>query len=364
MTYIPLISYFAAALVVSFLCSLLEATILSTSHSFIEKLVREKRRSGFLLQRFKQRIDRPLIAILTTNTVANMFGAAGVGAEASKIARRAGQEDTLWVGLASAALTFCILICSEIIPKTLGAAHWQVLAAPGAYFLRMLVFLLAPVIAALEFIPRRLVRPQTQADVSREEVAILAELAGRRGSLRRRENRVISNLLALTELRARDIMTPRVEVFAVPKGLTAREVAEAYTPIRYSRIPVYEENLDHIVGIALRYRIFEECFHGDGSKPIASMLARAHYVPESQTIDRLLDEFIEKRAHLFVVVNEYGGTEGIVTLEDAIETLLGVEIVDELDPVADLRLAAKQKLARRQRERQARQVRGESAWND
>lgn len=344
-----LVTYFLVALALSFVCSLLEATLLSTTNSHIELLLKEGKPSGRILHGFKERINRPLIAILTTNTVANMFGAAGVGAEASKLARAAGLDETLWLGIASFALTFAILIGAEIIPKSIGATYWKIIASPASYVLRVLVTLMMPAVLVLEFIPRLLTRHAHVGSVTRDEIAVLAELGRRYGTIPMRETQIIANLFALEDLRASDVMTPRVEVLSLPASESVGDAATRHGPLRYSRIPLYGENPDEIIGLVLRYRIFELCARGKTSETLRSIMRPVHFVPESQTIARLLDEFIKRSAHLFVVVNEYGGPEGIVTLEDVIETLLGVEIVDETDTVADLRKAALEKLAKRKR---------------
>ncbi len=340
MTYWPVVIYFVFALVVSFLCSLLEATLLSVSPAHVEVMVGEGRRSGRLLKAYKKRIDRPLIAILTTNTVANMFGAAGVGAEAAGIARHKGMDESLWVGVASGVLTLAILICAEIVPKTLGAVYWKSLAPVSAHMLRVLMIVLMPVVIALEGIPKLLAGNAAVGHVSGKEISALAAAAHRAGSIKGREGEVISNLFGLDTIHAKDIMTPRVAVFALDKSDTIDNVMEMGQRIRHARIPVYGENIDEVLGIALRYDIVDASRKGEGSRRVEGFLRPVHFVPETQTLSQLLETFVAERSHLFVVVNEYGGTEGVVTLEDVMETLLGVEIVDELDEVADLQKRA------------------------
>ena len=344
-----LLLFFVMALLVSFFCSLLEATLLSTRETHIELLVRSGRPSGKMLRALKLRVDQPLIAILTLNTVANMLGAAGVGAEAQKWAAREGWDETQLVFIVSFVLTLSILVGSEIIPKTVGAAYWKPLASHAAYVLRALVWLLKPAIWALEAIPSIIARKGSSAGVTPDEIAILAEIGRKRGTIPRRESEVIANLFALRDLKAKDVMTPRIEVFTLHRELTCQQVVEQHPKIRFSRIPVYADNPDDIKGIVHRYRIFESCTKGAGDATLASLARRVHFVPETKSIASLLDSFIKRSEHIFVVVNEFGSPEGMVSLEDVIETLLGVEIVDEFDTVDDLRKLARSRLEERHR---------------
>lgn len=338
--FAPLIIYFVFALVISFLCSLLEATLLSLSPAHIQTMCDRGSKAGQLLKTYKQRVDRPLIAILTTNTVANMFGAAGVGAEAAGIARQRGVDESLWVGIASGILTLCILVCAEIIPKTLGAVYCKPLAAPAAHLLRILMFLLTPIVIALEGIPKLVAGRAAVGSVSRDEISALAAIAHQSGTLGAREGSVISNLFQLDRVRAKDIMTPRVTVFALDHDETVGEVLSKHPRLRNSRIPVYGQSSDDVLGICLRYELVEAARRDEDARTIGEFVRPVHFVPETQTLAQLLEQFVAQQTHLFIVVNEYGGTEGVVTLEDVMETLLGVEIVDELDEVADLQKRA------------------------
>lgn len=340
-----LVTYFLAALALSFLCSLLEAVLLSISPAYVQLLVNQGRPSGKTLQSLKQRVDRPLIAILTFNTLANMFGSAGVGAEAARLAAAAGRDDTLPVALAAGALTACILVFSEIVPKTLGATFWRTLALPAAVLIQGMVWLLTPVVRVLEVIPRLLTGGSAQSHITRDEVLILTEMGRKTGSIPTREGEVIANLLRLNLLRVRDVMTPRVELLALQKDRTVGEVVATMTPIRYSRIPIYDQTSDQIVGIVLRHQILEACLTEHRNDTLESMKAPVHYVPESASIASVLDEFIRRHEHLFLVVNEYGGTEGVISLEDVIETILGVEIADEMDGIERLRRVALDRIA-------------------
>lgn len=350
----PLVFYFLLAMGVSFVCSMLESVLLSTTRSHIELLRAQGRPVGEAMHRLKQRIDRPLIGILTLNTIANMLGAAGVGAETARLAARRGAEDALPVAIAAGSLTFAILVFSEIIPKTLGATFWRQLAAPSTRLIQALLVVLGPVVWMLEVIPRSIARKGAQASVSREEIRILAEMGRRTGALPDRESAVIANLLRLGAVRVKDVMTPRVDMLAVPETMTAEQFARSQRGVRYSRIPVYGRTVDEITGVVLKTRILESCMNGQGELALSTLKGPVHVVPETKTIASVLEEFVKRDEHLFLVVDEYGGTEGIVTLEDAIETLLGVEIFDELDSIDRIRRVAMDQMRSQARAKHAR----------
>jgi CBS domain containing-hemolysin-like protein len=329
-----LIVYLALALGVSFLCSLLEATILSVTPAYIELLAKAGRRSGPLLRRLKARIDRPMIAVLTLNTVANTAGAAGVGAQVHAL------FGNQWVALGSGLLTFAILVFSEVIPKTLGASYWQTLAPGASYVIVVLIAVLKPLVWLLELISRVLSKGGHLRTVTREEMIVHAEMGKDAGVLRQRETRVIKNLLRMRDIRVKDIMTPRKVVQAYPKEMTVGEVMKQPSPLPFSRIPVYGQDVDDVVGIVFRYRVLEASARGQADCRLDEIKVPIRAIPETASVASALDEFIRRQEHLMLVVDEYGGTEGIVTLEDAIETLLGVEIVDEFDSVEDMRKLA------------------------
>ena len=346
-----LILFFAAAVVASFVCSLLEATILSTNRAYIESLVKDGNPAGKRLQRLKHHVDQPLIAILTLNTVANMFGAAGVGNEAGKLARAAGGSDTeqLWVTLASAALTFTILIGSEIVPKTLGARYWRNIAAPLSLPLQILVTLFKPVVLLLEFIPRLIAGKGAIEAVTRDDLAATTEMVRLHGDLPDRQADAISNLITMSSQQVKTVLTPRVEMFTLHAQLTVRQVVDQHPTLRVSRIPVYDEP-DNFLGLVLRARIHEHALRGTNDTTLAQLVNPVRYVPETKTLASMLDTFLDNDEQLALVVDEHGSVEGLVTMEDVIETMLGAEIMDELDTVADLQaLALARANARRQR---------------
>ncbi|MBW2624520.1 MAG: HlyC/CorC family transporter [Deltaproteobacteria bacterium] len=334
---VVLIFFFFLVLSVSFLCSLLEATFLSITHSHVALMEKRGLRSGQIMQKLKSEIDRPLAAILTLNTVAHTIGSAGVGAQALSL------FGSKWVALASGILTLSILILSEIIPKTLGAVYWRELAPSTAYLIRGLIFITYPLVIVFEAISSLLRSGARLSKVTREELIAAAEISEDEGELLRREQQVIKNLLRLNRMYARDILTPRSVMFALLKSSTVGEVIEENTPLRFSRIPIYGESLDDIEGMVYRLELLERYFHGQTDKKLESITHPLKIVPDSKSVAEIMDDFIKQREHLFLVVDEYGGTAGIITLEDTIETLLGVEIVDESDSVEDMREYARQR---------------------
>ena len=343
---LPLLSWLLLALTISFICSLLEAILLSINYSHIETLVNHSARSGRLLKHHKEHIDRSLAAILTLNTVAHTLGAAGVGAEVLNLFGSA------WVAAASIIMTLLILIFSEIIPKSLGAGYAKQLAPMAAYAIRYLILLTYPMVVLLERFSRT-VSPENGygAEMTREEVMAAAELGKDHGTLEVREARVIRNLLTLHKIHAEDVMTPSTVVFTVQRDDTVNDVVSEHAPFPFSRIPVQGDSLDDIVGMVLRSHLMEAHTRGDTGLRMEELLLPIHTVSDEISIADLLDEFIQRREHIFLVVDEYGSTEGIITLEDAIETLLGVEIVDESDSVEDMRQLARELWEKRRQER-------------
>ncbi len=343
-----LIFFVILAVVVSFLCSLLEAVLLSISYSYIA--VREKKfpKSGLRLKKLKKNIDRPLAAILTLNTIANTVGATGVGAQVQIVF---GYEH---LAVASGLLTFTILVFSEIIPKTLGATHWKFLAPFCGVMIDWMIFLLYPFVRLSELLSRFLSRKNTMS-VTREEMIMTAEMGVQEGAINAKESSIIKNLLLLNNIFVSDVMTPRSVLSAFDKTWTVNYVMQKFKPIRFSRIPVYSNDLDHIEGMVHRYKLMEASSNDLHDTPLTELMTPLHTIEEHIPVSVALDRFIKYKEHVFQVIDEYGTTTGIVTLEDAIETLLGVEIVDEFDSVADLRQYALEQWE--QRKKQIRKVR-------
>lgn len=325
-----LIFYFLLAITVSFFCSLLEAVILSVSPAYIAIAAKSGKRHGLILQRLKDQVDRPLAAILTLNTVSHTVGAAGVGA----------QVHVIWgdgyTAVTSGVLTFLILVFSEIIPKTLGASQWKLLAPMCAYMTRALIFVMYPFVVFSEFLYRLLSRGD-EVTVTREEMIATAEMGALDGAIRQKESNVIKNLLMLDAIKVADIMTPRSVICAFEEDNSVGQIMEKFKPIRFSRLPVFKDDLDHVIGMVHRYKILEAYSHDLDDLAINKLMTPLHSIPENISVAAALDQFIKRKEHIFLVVDEYGSTTGLVSLEDAIETLLGVEIVDEFDSVADMR---------------------------
>ncbi len=339
-----LFTYLFCAVFISFMCSLFEAVILSVSPSFIGTEAKDGKKYARLLGELKENIDRPLAAILTLNTIAHTVGAAGVGSEVNKI------YGDQYVAIASALLTLVVLIFSEIIPKTLGASNWKRFAPLTAYSIRLMILVLYPLVFLMEKISD-LVGGEDQTLFTREEMIATAEIGVGHGALKKKESNIIRNLLMLDNIFVYDIMTPRSVLMALPSEMTVEEVIEQHKPIRYSRIPVYGENMDEILGVVHRYQILEASSNDQDKIKLNEMMTGLHSVPEDISVSACLDQLIHRNDHIFLVVDDYGSTMGIVTLEDAIETLLGVEIVDEFDSVADLRAYALEQWKKRKQDR-------------
>ncbi|CAM3330845.1 hemolysin family protein [Rhodothermus bifroesti] len=334
-----LIFYLALALIVSFVCSLLEAVLLSVTPSYIE--AHQHTTTGRLLRRLKQDIDRPLAAILTLNTAAHTAGATGVGAQAVLVFGDA------YTGLISAGLTLAILILSEIIPKTLGALYWHVLTPITARLLIVLIWPFYPFVLLSQGITRLLSRKPTGPSVSREELAALAELGRQQGVFEQEELRILKNLLRFRALRAKDVMTPRTVIFALPENLTLAEVLRRYPELRFSRIPIYRESRDQITGYVLKDEVLLRAARDDGEVPLHRLRREILVVPETLPLLELFERMLNRLEHIALVIDEYGGTAGIVTLEDIVETLLGLEIVDEADATRDMQELAREQWRRR-----------------
>ncbi len=337
-----LIVYLVLALGVSFLCSLLEASLLSIPPGHVRLLVERGSPSGPHLERMKQNIDRPLAAILTLNTIAHTIGAAGVGAEAAQIWGHA------WVGLTSAVLTLLILVLSEIIPKTLGAVHAKALAGFTAHGIRWLIGITLPIVLACEWTSRWVGGRRVQHHMARDEVGSMALLGRESGVLSEQEYRVIQNALALRTVRVKDIMTPRSVVFFLDPDATVADTMRADRVPPFARIPLCRGSLDKPEGIIHRYQIFAAARDGRGRDRLGELSMPAHVVPETSNVATLLGEFVQRQEQMFLVADEHGGIEGVVTLEDALETLLGVEIVDETDTTIDMRKLAERLKRRRE----------------
>lgn len=342
-----LILFALLALGMSFLCSLLEASLLSLPRSQVESLVAQGSAAGRSIKILKDSIDRPLAAILTLNTIAHTVGAAGVGAQAAILF-----GDTA-VGIASAIMTLAILVFSEIVPKTLGAVHAVHLVGFTAYTTHAMITLCLPVIIPLEWLNRRIGSRGARSRISRLEVLAAIRLGHEGGALAERELRIVTNVMALGGIRLSDILTPRTVVYSLPADQTIGEAANARPPIRFFRIPIYKGSTEEIVGYVTRYDIVNAVGQGRSGDKLATLKRPIHVLPELASAADALDQLLVQNEQIAVVVDEHGGMEGIVTLEDVLESLLGEEIIDETDPVSDMQRLARRLARRRERNHRA-----------
>ncbi|MGE4419572.1 MAG: CNNM domain-containing protein [Sulfurimonas sp.] len=332
-----LIVYLSLAILISFLCSILEAVLLSSTNSYVESLSKDHNEHLVnKLKGLKSNIDKPISSILTVNTFAHTMGAAGVGAQAQILF---GEE---WQAAVAFVVTLLILYFSEIIPKTIGALYWKKLLVPSAYMISFMMTISAPFTWFSSFLTNYISRNKKhQSNFSRDEIMAVVAMGEREGAILSKESDLIENLLKLKNIKAKDIMTPRSVVFAMPSSTIIEEAVEDDRMYIHSRIPIYKETLDDVVGIVFSQRILEESNEDNDSVTLESISHEVHMVSENVPVPHLIDLFVKRKTHLFIVYDSYGQTVGVVTLEDAIETLLGVEIVDEMDEIEDMQVFAK-----------------------
>lgn len=341
--YIYLLLFAFVAIGFSFFCSIAEAVLLSVTPTYVATLGDRRQSTARLLESFKSSIDRPLAAILSLNTIAHTVGAAGVGAQAAAI------WGSRWVGLVSAVMTLLILVFSEIIPKTIGAIYWRPLAPSVARAVQLLIIAMLPLVWLSDLLTKMIGGESAHEVVTREEVAAMATLGAEGGQLDSSEIRILHNLLRFESLRVADVMTPRTVMIAYPAATTIGELFALNPELPVSRIPIYGDSIDDIIGIVLANDLWLARAEGRFDTRLEELRRDATTIPWNAPLKRLFDQLLTTRQHIAIVVDEYGGTDGLVTLEDLIETLLGMEIVDESDAATDM-----QKLARRQWEKRAR----------
>jgi CBS domain containing-hemolysin-like protein len=340
-----LVTYLFIAIGVSFLCSILEAVLLSVTHGYVESQLVQRPRRARALKEVKDNLDESIASILILNTFAHTMGAAGVGAQAVKV------FGARWETLIAFLLTLAILYLSEIIPKTLGARFWRQLALPAAFVIKWLVTLLFPLVWVSARLSRLFSRSESPGSViSREELAALAKLGAAHGELGPQESDLLENMLQLRHTRTEAILTPRTVVCALDATLSVGQALTELSNVSFTRVPIYEGSLDTVIGMVLRPRLHEVEREGGEDSHLSDHLTPLHRVSRELPVMRLLDLFIKRREHMFLVEDEYGQTAGIVTLEDALETLLGREIMDESDTVEDMQELARSKYRGRLRE--------------
>ena len=331
-----LLLYLAIALFFSFLCSLLEASLLSISPSHVSIISKDNPKMGKDLQHFKDNIDRPLAAILTLNTFAHTVGAAGVGAQAQILW---GDE---YLTAVSVVLTILILVFTEIIPKTLGANFWKQLTPFTVRTLNILIYSpLYPFILLSQFITRNLKTDKNRSVLSRADFTAMAELGIKEGIFKKGESQIIQNILRFNNILVRHIMTPRTVIVSAQQDMTIKDFFREFPDLRFSRIPIYKTNLDDVSGYVLKDEVLYKLINMEGDDSLGSIARTIQAVPEHMPIPTLFNRLMDKQDQIALVVDEYGGTAGLVSMEDIIETLLGMEIIDEMDQIADLQEWAK-----------------------
>lgn len=333
-----LLLYIFLSLGISFFCSLMESILLSTPISYINMLEAEGRPGAALLLKYKESIDRPLAAILSLNTIANTIGAAGVGAQVVAI------WGNTYFGIGSAILTLLILVFSEIMPKTIGSNNWRRLCIPVARILKVLIVIMFPFVLLSELLVKILGKKEKEATVSREEVSAMAELAAEEGEFDVSENKIIQNIVRLETVKVEDIMTPQTVVSIAAEEMTVSQFYKNKEYLHYARIPVYADNdEDHITGYVLRQKVLENVANDKFDIKLSELKRMIVVAEEGQNIATLWETLLNEKEHIALIVDEYGSFTGIVTLEDIIESIFGLEIVDETDSVEDMQQYARTK---------------------
>ena len=333
-----LLTFLLGAMLVSFLCSVLEACLMSTPISYITMREDEGYKPAVRMKRYKQNSSRPIAAILSLNTIANTIGAAGVGRQATILF---GSE---WFGLVSAITTILILVFSEIVPKTIGTTHWKSLMGFTAGAIRILITALFPIVVCVEFL-QKLIAPKDASDtsISREEVGAMADVAEETGELDEDENEIIQNLINIDELTASQAMTPRVVAAIASEKMTIKSFYKDRRFFHHSRIPVYSDNDEYITGYILRMDAIQLMAEDKYDLTLGSIRRDVESFPEQTPIQEIWNRMVEMKEQIAIIINEYGAFQGILTMEDVIETILGDEIVDERDIVVDMQQLARDK---------------------
>jgi len=332
------------SILMSALCSTLEATLLSTPLSYITGLEEQGVRGAARLKKLKQNTDRPISAILCLNTIANTVGASIVGSLVYEV-----YGDAI-VGLFSTIFTLCILIFSEIIPKTIGTSYWRSLAIPASVIINAMIFISFPLVWILEHMQRLISSHSTQVSVSREDISAMVSVATEEDVIEKDEKTMIQNLLKLDEVTAHEVMTPSTVVEMAEGQMTIREFYDS-ADLTHSRILVYDdENDDYVVGYALRQDVLEKMAEDKFSTTVREITRPILSFPEDEPLGNIWEKLLAKKEHISVIIDEYGTFRGIVTLEDVIETMLGQEIVDETDEVVDMQEYAKEQWEKAQKD--------------
>ncbi|GGE28039.1 hypothetical protein GCM10010832_05930 [Psychroflexus planctonicus] len=327
----------------------MESVLLSLPASYLTSQLENGIKSAELMLIQKENIDKPLSAILSLNTIAHTVGAAGVGAQATIL------FGDVYFGLVSAILTILILVVTEIIPKTLGANYAKELMGISASIINAMIFITYPIVLTSSFLTKVLSRKDNEPTTSREEVSALANIGTDEGIFEDNENKIIQNLIRLKDIKVSEVMTPRVVVITASEDMTLQEFMDNKEFLHFSRIPIFKENKDNITGYILRSMVFEKLAEDQFEVKLKDIKRNILTFPETVTLFQAWEEMLSKREHLSLIIDEYGGMDGITTLEDIIESLLGFEIVDEKDKVDDMQKYAIKKWRERQNDNEKNQ---------
>lgn len=332
--------FLLGALCISFLCSILEASLMSTPISYLKMLEEDGSRAAKRLLGYKQETSRPLAAILSLNTIANTIGAAGVGKQATEV------FGSQWFGLVSAVTTILILVFSEIIPKTIGTSRWKSLTGFTATAIHLLTIVLYPVVVAVEGLQKLISVEKSDVSISRDEIGAMADVAEETGELEEDENEIIQNIINIDEIEAKEAMTPRVVAAIAPESMTIKRFYKDRRFLHHSRIPVYADNDEYITGYILRMDALQLMADDKYDCTLAEIRRDVASFAEETTIDKIWDDMLESKEQIAIIINDYGSFQGLLTMEDIIETVLGDEIVDERDEVVDMQQLARDKWQR------------------
>ena len=350
-----LLVFAIVSIIFSFLCSIWEAVLLSVPASYVEIKMAEEHPIGPTLKRLKKDIDRPLSAILSLNTIAHTVGAMMVGAQAEKIYDNGhmmvfGYELPIsGEAIVATLMTLAILILSEIIPKTIGATYWRKLTGFTARSLVIVMAAMSPLVKLSQFITKKLKGSGDESIVSRDDFSAMARIGQKAGVFNPGESKIITNLMRFHLIQAKSIMTPRTVVKAAPESMSIQEFYEANHTLPFSRIPVYHDAKDNITGFVLKDVVLEKLVLGEGDLQLKNIARSITVVNDNQSIQEVFNHLLSEKEHIALVVDEFGGMAGIVTTEDVIETLLGLEIVDESDDTIDMQILARQNWEQRAR---------------
>lgn len=340
-----LITYALLSIFFSFLCSIMEAAFLSFTPTFIELKKKEGKAYAKSLEALKQDVDKPLIAILTINTVAHTVGAILVGVQAEKVF----SQGESMVGIVSALMTFAILVLSEIIPKTIGATHWKKLGKFTASTLNIFISSLkyTGILWVMLQITKLIGSSGHEGKISRKEYMAMTDAAAEEGVFEESETALIKNTLLFKTVKVNKVMTPFSVAVIAPEDISIEDFYNSSMNSVFSRIPVFKDTRNNITGFILKDRVLTEIIENRGSSLLSSIKQDVPIVPQDNSISDLFEKFVQDRSHLAVIVDEYGNTIGLVTMEDIIETLFGLEIMDETDDIADMQLLAKENWKKR-----------------